>query len=345
MRLNRLPLEVFVLGYLLLWIPYIGLNRGLSITTQAGLGHAMSGLQLLPLSLISITVFTYGFIWLGGWWRTSPVMRLGPLRIPRPTPWTALSGLGSGLMLVAVPLSYTFAGVSIPFVQLLMRGDVLLIAPIIDLLSRRRVRWFSWVALALVAVGLALTIRQRGGLHLPPLCWATIGVYTAGYFLRLSMMTKVGKTGEMDDVKRYFVQEQMVAAPAALVALAVLGGSALGAQSREIGSGFIGLWGSPAFIWIVGIGFLAFVISILATLILLDRRENTYCVPLERSASVLGGMAAAYVLAWIYSLPAPTGAELIGAALLVCAIVLLALAPRLGRRAGAKSELARVPPR
>ena len=55
-----------------------------------------------------------------------------------------------------------------------MRGDILLIAPLVDLIFRRRVRWWSWTALVIVAVALTFVVRQRGGFHLPPLAIASV---------------------------------------------------------------------------------------------------------------------------------------------------------------------------
>jgi peptidoglycan/LPS O-acetylase OafA/YrhL len=72
-------------------------------------------------------------------------------------------------------------------------------------------------------------------------------------------------------------------------------------------------------------------LGVVAAFILLDKRENTYCVPLERSASVVGGVIATYVLSHLRGYPVPTRAELIGVALLVAAIVVLSVGPRLGR--------------
>ncbi len=53
-----------------------------------------------------------------------------------------------------------------------MRGDILLIAPLVDIAFGRKVRWWSWVALAMVLVALVITLSDRGGLHLPPLAIA-----------------------------------------------------------------------------------------------------------------------------------------------------------------------------
>ena len=84
---------------------------------------------------------------------------------------------------------------------------------------------------------------------------------------------------------------------------------------------------------------LLFVISVFSILILLDERENTFCVPLERSASILAGIAAAYVLAAMHLGTAPSTGELEGAGLLVAAIVLLSIAPRLSPPAAVAGPL------
>ena len=43
-------------------------------------------------------------------------------------------------------------------------------------------------------------------------------------------------------------------------------------------------------------GFTLTIVSVFAAIILLDPRENSYCVPLERSSSLLAGLVAAYLL-------------------------------------------------
>ena len=73
------------------------------------------------------------------------------------------------------------------------------------------------------------------------------------------------------------------------------------------------------------------VVSVVAALILLNPRENSFCVPFERAGSVLAGLGAAYILAVAFGQPYPTVPEVIGAGLLVAAIGLLSVAPRLGR--------------
>jgi drug/metabolite transporter (DMT)-like permease len=317
-RWERFPLEGYVLLYFLAYLPNVIITKLVTSMPHAGLGRPLTGLETLPASLIISTLLTYVFIWASGWHRDANAVRIAGARVPVPTKYTLLSGLGTALVLFTVPLSFTFEGVSIPFIQLLMRGDILLIAPLVDLMFGRKVRWWSWVALAMVLVALIITLFDRGGFDLPPLAILTVVLYTAGYFLRLAVMTKVSKTGE----------------PASLsvAVLAAISASGIGSQSGALGWGFVSVWSDPVIVPLFAIGLTLTVISVFAIIILLDARENAYCVPLERAASLVAGVGGAVLLAWFWELPMPRPAELVGAAILIGAIVLLSLAPRFTRR-------------
>lgn len=330
--LNRVPLVGIVILYMLAYVPYMVITKQLASTPAGALGRPLSGLEILPASLIVSGLLTFVFMGVSGWWRAAHQRRIGGLSLPVPTRWTFLSGVCTALVLFTVPMSLTFQGVSIPFIQLLMRGDVLLLAPLVDLAFRRKVGWYSWVALLLVAIGLFLTIRQRGGLHLPPLAIATIVLYTLGYFGRLAVMTRVSKSGDPDSVRRYFVEEKIVAAPLSVALLALVPLLGLGTQGSQLAWGFFAVWSTPQIVPILVLSVLLFVVSIFAAIILLDPRENTFCVPMERSASIVAGIAASFILAAVWGLPMPTGAEITGALLMIAAVVLLSVAPSWGRR-------------
>jgi hypothetical protein len=326
---KRFPIELFALLYLLAYLPYVLAVRCLASVTYPPLGRPLSGLEILPATMILSGALTWIFVLLSGWSKDAHHRKIWRLSLPWPTRWTLLSGIGTSLLLFTVPLSFTFAGVSIPFMQLLMRGDVLLIAPLVDLLSGRKVAWYSWVALIMVGAGLTLTISRRGGLHLPPLAILTVVLYALGYFVRLAVMTKIGKTGDPKTARGYFVEEKLVAIPLAIAALAAISVLGLGPQGGELGFGFVQVWTSNQIGAILVLSGLLVVVSVFSLLILLDPRENTFCVPIERSASVLAGTAAAYILAAMSFSAAPTSAELIGAILLTAAIGVLAIGPRL----------------
>ncbi|WP_394653788.1 hypothetical protein [uncultured Sphingomonas sp.] len=332
MRARDFPLEGYVLLYFLAYLPNAILLKLLSSTPHPGLGRPLTGLETLPASLIISTVLTYIFIWWSGWHRDAHGVTIAGARVPIPTRYTLLSGLGTALVLFTVPLSFTIPNVSIPFIQLLMRGDILIIAPLVDLAFGRRVRWWSWTALAMVAGALMLTLGDRGGLKLPPIAILTVVLYTAGYFLRLVVMTKVSKSGDPASVRRYFVEEKVLALPLSVLFLAIVSASGIGGQSSELSWGFLSVWTDPVIWPLFVIGLTLTVVSVFAIIILLDPRENAYCVPLERAASLVAGVGAALILAWGWSLKYPRPAELIGAGILIAAIVLLSVAPRLAIR-------------
>ena len=332
MSQKRGYLWALVLCYIACWVPTIALTRSITNVAPAGMNRPLTGLEILPVTNIAVCILIYAFFTVTGWWKSAHQARIFGMTLPVPTRWTAMAGLGSTLLLITVPLSLTFPGVSIPFIQLLMRGDVLLIAPLVDKIGGRKVHWYSWVAVVLVAGALVLTIQQRGGLRMPVLCIFTIILYALGYFLRLLVMTRISKTSDAAAQKRYFVEEQMVAYPTTVLVLGILALIGSGRSSLQLRWGFADIWGQPAVWNLLPLGGMTAALGVLAAFILLDKRENTFCVPLERSASILGGIMAAYVLAWRHGLPQPTAAELVGVALLVVAIAVLSWGSQLEKR-------------
>ncbi|WP_188054143.1 hypothetical protein [Sphingosinithalassobacter sp. CS137] len=334
-KASAFPIEGYVALYLLAYLPNVIITKLVTSTPHAGLGRPLTGLETLPASLIISTVLTYLFIWWSGWHRDANGVQVAGARIPIPTRYTFLSGIGTAMVLFTVPLSFTFEGVSIPFIQLLMRGDILIIAPLVDIAFGRKVRWWSWTALVMVLAALAIAIGDRGGFNLPPLAILTVVLYTIGYFIRLAVMTKVSKSGDPASVRKYFVEEKVFALPLSVAMLAAISAVGFGDQSGQLGWGFVSVWTDPVILPLFGIGFTLTVVSVFAIIILLDPRENAYCVPLERAASLIAGVGGALILAWVWGLPHPRTGELIGAGILIVAIALLSLAPRLSQRARA----------
>jgi hypothetical protein len=193
-RTGFLSLEWIVVLYFLSYLPNILLTKLATSRVHPQLGRPLTGLETLPSTLVVNMLLTLLFIWFSGWHRDAHGLQLGGLRLPVPTRYTALSGVGTALVLFTVPLSFTFTDVSIPFIQLLMRGDILLIAPLVDLIFRRHVRWWSWTALVIVAVALTFVVRQRGGFHLR---LRFHGSAVHGRLLpALAVMTHVAKSGD-----------------------------------------------------------------------------------------------------------------------------------------------------
>jgi hypothetical protein len=306
---------------------YFAVQATYVVQTRLASGDGAGGLAILPYSVLVLVALTFLFIWRSGWHRDAHQCNIFGLKLPMPSRATLLSGIGSAMMLCAVPMSYSLAGVSIPLILLLLRGGVLAAAPLVDLAHRRRIHWTSLLALLLVAAALVLVLQARGGAGLPPLALLMVALYNIGFVLRLEMMTRIAKRGDAAQTRQYFVEEKVVALPLgllALVAIIVLG--------TDIEGGLAGIlhldWSLPLLGAALVMGIAMTMASLLTSLILLHSRENSFCVPLERASSLLAGMAAAWLLHWYWQQPAPTVAEMRGAGLLLLAIALLALAKK-----------------
>lgn len=330
-RLRAFPLELIVLSYCIIYLPNVMVLKLATSSVHPELGRRLTGLETLPATLVINMVLTWAFIWWSGWYKDANRVALGPVSIPFPTRHTFLSGLGTALVLFTVPLSFTLEGVSIPFIQLLMRGDVLVIAPLVDFAFGRKVNWWSWAALFMVMSALGITLADRRGFNLPPLAILTVVLYTIGYFLRLYVMNLVSKDGDPAMVRRYFVEEKIVALPIGIAVLGLISASGLGGQASELGWGFVTVWSDPVLVHLAVVAATLTILSILSIIILLDPRENAYCVPMERAASLVAGIIASVLLALLWGQTMPRTAEFIGAAILIAAITLLSLAPRFSK--------------
>jgi hypothetical protein len=335
MSRSRAVLFALAFAYFACYVPYSAITKALTSPAIAGAG-AWSGLALVPITTIASTVAMFVTLTALGWWRYA--RRPDGTGWPRPNRWTFLSGLATATILITTTLAYTFEGVSILFVMLVMRGGVLVLAPIVDLLTGRRVRWFSWLALVLSLLSLGNALATRVGI-VPLLCAIDLALYLAGYFVRLRLMARLGKSEDPSTRRRYFVEEQMVATPAALVMLAVLAALAPAAIAEPVRHGFTAAWTEPGVGWALFAGVCSQGTGVFGGLVLLDAQEASYVVPLNRAASILGGIAASAALALGFAVAYPTGWELAGAALLVASIAVLWVGPQLGRvRAAAAAD-------
>ncbi|MCK9462745.1 MAG: hypothetical protein M0R80_24250 [Proteobacteria bacterium] len=328
----------FAFGYFACYAPYSALTKYL--TKYRGL----SGSELLPLTAIASMLMMFSVISALGWWKHATHKRILGLSVPVPGIWTALSGLGTAAVIPTTTLAYTFTGVSIVFMMLLMRGGVLIIAPVTDLLSGRKVKWYSWVALALSILSLLCAFfLGEVSYDITAVAALTVSIYLAAYFMRLRFMTRLAKSDDENARTRYFVEEQMVATPVLVLSLGVIACLGVGQGSgfaHGVAQGFSGPTGLAG-LWTLGIVGVAAVIGILSQgtgifggLILLDKRENTFCVPVNRISSLLAGVVASYALWVALGEPRPPVNELVGVALLVAAIAVLSVGPAIERRRG-----------
>ncbi|WP_254614759.1 MULTISPECIES: hypothetical protein [unclassified Myxococcus] len=272
------------------------------------------------------------FLTLKRWWRFAGHRKVLGLRVPSPGPWTFLSGMCSAAIIGTTTLAYTLEGTSIVFMMLLMRGGVLVLAPVVDVLSRRRVRWPSWVALGLSFSAVVVASGTDARATMTVVAMVDVGVYLLSYFIRLRAMSRLAKSEDKSLSTRYFVEEQMVATPflvLVLAGVALWGGSAAAQDIRE---GFTGMFARGRLLEEVLVGLLSQGTGIFGGLILLDARENAFSVPVNRASSVLSGVVATVGLSLFLGLPGVGTRELLGAALVMVAMSVLAVPTVLAAR-------------
>lgn len=281
----------FAFGYFFFYAPYAAVTKVVN-----------PDLVMLPYVVLGTILTAAIALTLLRWWKYAT---------PFAGPAVVLSGLGTAVIIACTTIAYTFHGVSILLALLLMRGGVLVMAPLIDRAHGRNVRWFSWAALALsfCAIAIALTDVTQYQMSLAVLL--NLAAYLSGYCLRLPCMTHCAKTDNLDCTRRWLVQELLVA----MIALATLPiGMALFRRTPMQASTI-----SAALL----IGVLYALLYFFGTLIYLDRRENTFSVPLNRGTSLLSGLVAAAAIHAIYGAPLPPASQFIAAIVILAALLLL----------------------
>src|SRR5258706_4119614 len=212
------------LGFYLFYTPYSALTKSLSngFLTAA----PVRGTVLLPISAIATVVGMLGFITLAGWWKYAGRRDVLGINIPFPRRLTFLSGVCMATIMGTTTLAFSFGGLSIVLVLVLLRGGTLIIAPVVDRIVGRRVRWFSWAAMFMSLTAVALVLSDAQHYQVTIAAAIDVAAYLTAYFFKLQFMSRLAKSDEKGATLRYFVEEQMVAAPLlvlVVIAMAIVG--------------------------------------------------------------------------------------------------------------------------
>lgn len=318
---RQTPIWVFALGYFAIYAIYGGYVKAVS---GGYLTDAPARLALLPGLTLGLLLILPAVIWrmrkraaaLGDGGRKSGLFS-GPV---------LLSGVATAAIIGTTTFAYAFEGVSVLLALLLMRGGVLLLAPIVD---RREARAISGQALAalclsVLAVAVGVFGARDGALSLGAI--ANLGVYLAAYALRLTLMTRYAKTHAPGLRAQYFADEQVVSLGCLVLVTCALAFApfSVGTDIRQ-GVALIFSASGPLLL-LIGVfygGVLTF-----GTLIYLDARENTFAIPVNRGASLLSGVAASAVLSLTFAEPWPTLGSYLGALLVLAALYVLSMSLR-----------------
>lgn len=326
-RWHGLGMGSLAVGYFIFYVPYSALANALGRGRLPGYGRPSSGFELLPAVALGTVVGVALFLGLSGWWRYAR-RRGADAGLPAPGRETLAASFFHALIIGATTLSYTFEGVSILFVLLLMRGGVLVLSPVVDTLRQRDVRPSSWAALGLSLAAVALALSDVDHYDLSLAAALSLSVYFAGYIGRFQIMAREAKAHGFAANRRFYVEEQMASSPLLLAMLAA--GAVLapvltpGSAVADLRRGFTSFLGTEAAPLAFLIGLLYAGLSAFGSLIYVDRREYSYCVPVNRGASLLAGVAASYGLTFLIGLPPPSPVQLTAAVLVLAALAVLA---------------------
>jgi hypothetical protein len=321
-REHTLGIWALTVGYYLFYVPYSGISKAVTSGMFTG-GQSIPGTELLPAAGISTAITVLLFITAMRWWKYACQRRVFGLNVIVPRRQTLISGIGFSIIIFTTTLAYSFSGISILLALILMRAGVLIISPIIDRFFNRRIRWFSWVGLVLSLVALAISLTSVHEYQLSFAALLNLAAYLSGHALRIPAMTQIAKTGQRETALGYFVEEQAVAMLLLICFPCVVGLLGRGEIAHEFRAGFahlvspsIGLAG-----WTIGLFYAG--LGICLSFIYLDRRENTFCMPLFACSSLLSGITASYLLAWWMPGLKLHGVEITAGLLLIVALLVM----------------------
>lgn len=274
-------------------------------STLVGSLGLLSGAALALILLLPIAIAVLG-------------RRAGPQHTGANQTDIALSGVAAAAIALSTITAFTLGGVSVVLALLLMRGGVLILAPLVDRLHHRNIRPAARLALglSLLAVALPLVFKQQS--QLSWLLVVTLAVYLGSYLIRLGIMNRAAKTPQQG-LRAYYCAREFLFAWYTLAVAAFLMflwqtvglKVSLSDALRPHGTAFM-----------VGISYTLVLVA--GTLVYLDPRENSFTIPLNRAASVAGGVLGAS-LAWLSGFTArPALVDYIAAGVIFLALVALA---------------------
>ena len=112
----------FAAGFLFFYTTYAALSKAVTAGVVPWLPKGLLGLEILPAAILGTVLTVPLIITLVGWWRFAGL----------PSREIALSGFGLALIIGSTTVAFTFQGISIVLALILMRGGLLIMAPLID---------------------------------------------------------------------------------------------------------------------------------------------------------------------------------------------------------------------
>lgn len=326
---QKLSIWALALGYFAFYVPYSGMTKILSKGLFSETATSISGFTLLPMVLLGTVIGFLFILLITGWWKQAGTLKILGIKIPfASSKYTFFSGIATAVIIATTTLAYSFTGISIVFAALLMRGGVLIMAPFIDTVYGRKIHWYSWIAFGLTLFSLLIVFSEKVGYNIGLIAGINIAAYLSGYFFRLQFMTYTAKSNDTSNTYKYFVEEMLSAMTVILCIPLLLALIGQGEFMLLLRAGYTTFLSSGLLIPALLIGLLYAGLYIFGSRIYLNNRENTFCIPINRCASLLAGVTAAVILSIAFEGSFYTNTQLTGALLLLMAIGILS-APKI----------------
>jgi protein-tyrosine-phosphatase len=322
---KKLSIWILALGYFGFYVPYGAMTKALSKGLFSDSGEVISGFKMLPTVVIATFITLAIISYTMKWNRFAGTKSLFGGEIPFATnKWTLFSGIATAFIIITTTLAYSFVGISIVFAALLMRGGVLLMAPIVDIGYKRKVHWYSVVSLILSLCALLLIFSEKGGYTLSIIAGINIGCYLLGYVFRLQFMTKIAKDGDKETNYKFFAEEMYIAMYTIVLLPTIWAIVGFGEIGADLYSGFVDFTMTPLVFPALAIGALYACLYVFGSRIYLNHRENTFCIPINRCASLLSGVVASLILGLITGSSFVSNTQLLSVGILGVATMFLA---------------------
>jgi protein-tyrosine-phosphatase len=317
-RMGAYGMFGLAVGYFLFYTPYSGLAKSVS-GGLAGIDHPIGGLVLLPAAVLGQLIAMPVFVYFSGWWRYSNRRTIGRRSVPFPTRYTVESAFWMAFIVGTTTINFTFPGASIVFMLVLMRISTLIIGPVMDLIRRRRIHWYSAAALALCMVSAIIALADIENYKLTVGAVLSLAGYAMGYYLRFRIMSLHAKSGDQARDRKYFIEEHMTTPVLLLLMVGVPALINVGPWMHALRIGFTSFLTTPEVIPALLIGVCYEGLFIMTSLIFLDPREFSFGVPVHTCSSLLAGVVASLGLAGFFGAQQPSGAQYFAAAAVIIA--------------------------
>jgi protein-tyrosine-phosphatase len=322
-RMTAFGMFALGVGYFLWYTPYSALAKSISAGMLPGMDQPIGGLVLLPAHVLGQLLAMPVFVLATGWWRYARRRRIAGRDVPFPGRYTAEAAFWMAIIVLTTTLNFTFQGASIVLMLVLMRIGTLIISPTMDLVRRWRIHWYSAAALTLCMVSAVIALTDISNYTLTLGAVLSLGFYCLGYTMRFRVMSTQAKTGDRERDRRYFIEEHMTTPVMMLALVAIPALINAGPWMHALRIGFTTFFTSPVVIAALLIGVCYEGLFIMTSLIFLDQREFSFCMPVHVTSSLLAGVAASFALNGLYAAPLPSNAQYIAALIVCCAAVML----------------------